>query len=210
MSLRHIGAWLLRRWPLVGGGLILVAVLLSLALSLSGSRGILAQAEPTPLVITEETMHLLPPFDPNAIPTIARPPCMEELDRKYDGYPYVTLGYGRNGNCHIRVDDRYLTESQTDELVARREAATRARRAQRDEEAEFRAYLASIREISFNDGTTVKLPRDVRVDNVLLRHVLCADSYCPGFPQYRLIRGQSCGWMGMGSCYGSTRTGPGI
>ena len=56
MSLRHIGAWLLRRWPLVGGVLLLAVIAAALTFDFLGSRGITAQAptpKPTPNVIFE-------------------------------------------------------------------------------------------------------------------------------------------------------------
>ena len=56
MRPRHIGAWLLRRWPLVGGVLLLAVIAAALTFDFLGSRGITAQAptpKPTPNVIFE-------------------------------------------------------------------------------------------------------------------------------------------------------------
>ena len=194
MAPRDIGAWLMRRWPIVGGALLLAAFVVALALDLPGSRGILAQDDPTPVVITEETMHLLPPFDLNAIPTIAQPPCMEELERKYGRY--FNLGYGRNGNCSIRVDGRYLTESQADALIVKREAeeSKRARAARSAYDAAMQARLAA-RTIELRDGRTIKLPSDVRIVEIRGSLIQCVTGwFCPQTPFYKLVRGQSVVW----------------
>ena len=47
MSLRHIGTWLLRRWPLVGGALLIAATAATLAVIFSESRETSAQPAPT-------------------------------------------------------------------------------------------------------------------------------------------------------------------
>ena len=56
MRPRYIGTWLLRRWPLVGGVLLLAVIAAALTFDFLGSRGITAQAptpKPTPNVIFE-------------------------------------------------------------------------------------------------------------------------------------------------------------
>ena len=198
MAPKHIGAWLLKRWPLAGGVLLIVAFVAGLAIGSSASRGIRAQAEPTPVVITEETMHLLPPFDPNAIPTMVPPPCAEKLKRKYDSYHYFGFGYG-SSNCWLTLGDRNITEAQADEYIAKREAEKSeqaAFSAQTDEAAAFRAELALIRTIKFYDGTKVELPDDVRIEDYTIIDPFCEPgTYCFKSPQYRLVRGDSVVWV---------------
>ena len=196
MTLRRIGAWLLRRWPLASGALLLLAVAVALVIGSSDSPGILAQVEPTPVVITEETMHLLPPFDPNAIPTIVPPPCRERLKRKYDSYRYVTLGYGKD-YCSIRLGNRYLTETQADEYIAKRkvEESGRVRAESSAYEKAFQARLAA-RTIELRDGRTINLPNDVRIVNIRGPLISCVTGwFCPQVPFYKLARGNSIVWM---------------
>ena len=201
MTPRDIGSWLLKRWHIAGVLVVLTSLAGGFVLGTFYSNGdlrIIAQAGPTPVVITEETMHLLPPFDPNAIPTIVPPPCVERLERKYDSYRYFSLEY-TSDNCSLQLGNRYLTESQADELIAEREAENQERAAQSapvDEKAAFRAELAKIRTLNFQDGETVELPDDVRVTDYTGYDFFCKGGrYCPISPQYRLVRGDSVVWV---------------
>ena len=203
MTPGNIGTWLTRRWPVVGGALLFAAVAVTLALNLQGSGGIFAQAEPTPGAITDDSQFpTAGPFNPQDVPTMVIPDCYEEFvaRQRRDRIPLMlSVGSGPDSCVFVDKTGRYYTESMVLELIAEvrvKEALERHQRAQVDEEAEMRAWLASIRSITFYDGTTVKLPSDVSVDRVANVDITCVPGeYCPQSPLYRLVRGKSVVWV---------------
>ncbi len=195
MTSRGIGAWLLRRWPAVGGALILVAAVVAVFLGLSGSRGILAQADPTPVVITEETMHLLPPFDPNAVPDWPDPPCLEDLKNPYDLYPTISISITKDSCYLYGPSGRVISEAQAQEMISAGRVTTSGTRTAQiggntasqissgptrhlgdglvgtSGDARSANVGTSVESIELDDGSVIQLPSDVRIDRELFTDV---------------------------------------
>ena len=198
MRPRHIGTWLLRRWPLVGGALLIAAIIVALALSLTGSRGILAQAEPTPFILTEETLHLLPPFDFNLVPTVVPPPCVERYREKYRPYRYIKLqwgSYNANGCTLTGPSGRGITEAEADALVAKRGRSDSIESGNQTRDT-FVDPRTLAREIFLRDGSKIKLPSDVRIVEVESAiRINCPRRNCRKPPFYKLQNGDSVIWI---------------
>ena len=168
---------------------------------LADSPGATPVATTTPLVITEDTMRLLPPFDPQAIATMAPPPCVERYRNKYRQYRYITLGWGIyiiDGCSLIGPDGQVLSEAEADELVVEREAARLRSEAEApDIDAGDQPWARAIRELELLDGSKIKLPSDVRVVDYIISRGQCLrpELFCSIPPYHKLERGDSVIWV---------------
>ena len=164
-------------WTAVAGMLAVTAVLVLVVIS--GRTSIRAEDPPdapvaattTPLVITEETMHLLPPLDLSIVPTVVPPPCVKRHMEKYSyssnwylGKPKITRAWGigrPNGCALIGPDGNVISEEEADRLLAESEPARVRWEAEKQDR--MQGEWASWREISLVDGSKLKLPHDVRI-----------------------------------------------
>ena len=181
------------RWVLIALLVAVVAFVAGVNYGLRTSGGILAQGvTPTPtsapLVITEDTMHLLPPLDLTAVRQYPDPPCLEKFSRKYGLHGAgITISFNET-RCHLKDrNGRYITEAEADDLVAQRAAMAAA-------SGKWVNPVLSARSITLLDGTVVNLPDDVKI---AARHEprLSCSGPCPRIPLYKLVRGDSVIWI---------------
>ena len=177
-------------WAAVG--LTLVVVALGVA-SLSGRSPIRAD-DPAPTATATSTQLARAteiPFDPNAIPTIVPPPCVEEVRRKYAPHPDISFGYTAT-QCNLRDSDgNYISEAQAFLMMAeweweKAQAAQNAAATEETVDPEL-----SARSITLRDGSVVHLPDDVRIVEIKrgIEYLCGVGQYCPEAPVYKLVRG---------------------
>ena len=179
-------------WALIALAVAIIAFVAGVSYGLRNSGGILAQGvTPTPtsapLVITEDTMHLLPPLDLTAVRQYPEPPCVEKFRRKYSQGTGITISFNET-RCHLKDrNGRYITEAEADDLVAQRAAMAAA-------SGKWVNPVLSARSITLLDGTVVNLPDDVKI---AARHEprLSCSGPCPRIPLYKLVRGDSVIWI---------------
>ena len=183
----------------VAFGVVTLAVLVG--------RGAILADDPPP-EITEENMHLLPPFDPSSFPPYEDPPCVAEYEERYAALEYVKILALRD-ICFVATRDGIplTSEEEITSYNRTREAAVRQENQRRITRSE-RSYqeLLDARSVDLGDGLVIQLPDDVRIADITYKRILCVvngpRAFCPDLPQVKLVRGEAEVWIdGHGRMY---------